>query len=130
MSCLFDSLGHLSGHDPASLRQKICDHLQTNPDLMGDGTDARHVIRWETNKGLREYVQGMRQATTWGGSVEIKAFVDMSGRGVVVHDIRPGGKSIKFRPRRWARAAHYDAEVYHLSWNGRHYEPLRRERIG
>ena len=145
MSCLFDSLGRLSHEDPASVRQKICDYLQTNPDLMGDGTDARHVVRWETQKGLREYVRGMRDASTWGGSVEIKAFADMTGRGVIVHDRRPttsggggggGGArhSIKFRPREWrlrinAQVAHPFIEIYHLSWTGHHYEPLRRERI-
>ena len=119
MSCLFQSLGRLSDRDPAELRQAICDYLERDPDMMGDGIKAKHVVEWESAVDLGSYVSRMRGQSTWGGATEIKAFADMTGLEVVVHDLG-SRKQIRFVPSTNTREA---AEL-HISYNGYHYEPM------
>jgi hypothetical protein len=122
MSCLFRSLGTLIKCDEDRLRQDICAYLETNPDLMGDGTPASTVVGWESGQDFGSYVGCMRRRSTWGGAIEITAFVHMTGCEVVVHDVSrpPSVRTITFmarEPRRNVRL--------HISWNGGHYEPMR-----
>lgn len=126
MSCLFHSLGSLIGRNADEVRQDIVSFIETNPDLMGDGVDAAKVVEWESGQDLRTYVRSMRQRFTWGGALEITAFVHMTGWAVVVHDIRRRPpRTIDFvsssspPSRRRLRL--------HISWNGGHYEPLRMD---
>ena len=121
MSCLYISLGRLLGQDPTELRQKICDFLATNPDLM-EGVDAEKVIQWESEKNLEEYIKVMRSTSTWGGAVELSAFTLMTGNAVVVHDLSTG-KMIEFLPRQRRRRQH----TLHISWTGNHFEPVKVE---
>lgn len=124
MSCLFQSLGRLSNWDPAHLRQTICDYLERDPDLMDDGTRAADVVGWESTADLGRYVSRMRGQSTWGGGIEIKAFSDLTGKVVVVHDIqRQGGGEIRFLPRGLLLRP---TEELHISWNGSHYEPMHK----
>lgn len=127
MSCLFQSLGHLTRQDPAQLRRAICDYLERNLDMMGDGIKAEDVVGWESARDLGSYVAQMRRSSTWGGATEIKAFTDMTGMVVVVHDLQQQpGHEIRFLPRGMLLTP---TEELHISWNGNHYEPMRKRRI-
>ena len=122
MSCLFHSLGSLIGRNADDVRQDIVSFIETNPDLMGDGIDAAKVVEWESGQDLGTYVRSMRQRFTWGGALEITAFVHMTGWAVVVHDIRRcPPRTIDFV----SSVHHPPSRQLHISWNGSHYEPLR-----
>jgi len=76
MSCLFNSLSCFVDEDPRQLRNKICDYLQENNELMDD-MDVDTIIRYDSGKSLSEYVNHMRETTTWGGAIEIRAFCNL-----------------------------------------------------
>lgn len=114
MSCLFQSLGALTQTCPKELRQEICDYLASNPPLFDDDTTTQGVVV----PCLDTYVRTMREPSTWGGAVEIKAFCDLYRVGVVVYDTRSQPpRPIEFLPRRRR------TRTLHLLWNGGHYEP-------
>jgi hypothetical protein len=117
MSCLFRSLGSLVGKDADALRNDICDFLDRNPRLIDD-VDAKAVVEWESGMPIHDYVRRMRQRSTWGGGIEIAAFVNMTGHPVVVQDLRTQ-RHIAFHPPNPSRTA----RTLHISWNGCHYEP-------
>lgn len=122
MSCLFDSLGRLTGVTGDRVRRKVCDHLASNPPLLDGGTRAADAIAWQTDGMAHdEYVRRMRKPETWGGAIEIKAFCDMTGLGVEVRDLRTG-RSMAFAPRS-GRSGPPDRTL-HISWDGGHFEPL------
>ena len=107
------------GKDAEVLRHEICDFLGQNPQLIED-VDAQSVIEWESNTTVGNYVQSMRRSSTWGGAIEISAFVRMTGKAVVVVNLRDG-REIRFDPPGPARARNPPLKI---SWNGFHYEPL------
>ena len=129
MSCLFNSLGRLINRDPDELRQSICDYLETNPDLFGDG----EFVDWtEADTDIQTYVQQMRQPSTWGGGTEISAFIQIFGHDVIVHDLTNRGREIHFqckhapivtRPGHGMRLRSKQ-KTLHISWSGAHYEPF------
>lgn len=115
MSCLFQSLGQLVGEDPTKLRQDICDFIARNENLM-EGIDAAKIVEWESQQSLDDYVRGMRATSTWGGAIEISAFVNMLNVPVTVVDLR-SEKRIEFKPKRRTRK-----RPLCITWNGSHYE--------
>lgn len=122
MSCLFESLGRLTGYEPSRMRAGLCNYLSSDPVLYSDGTRASQVVVWESGaRNLDDYVRRMRSSSTWGGAIEIKAFVDWSAIPVVVYDTRR-------KPWQAIRFTHNQPASRHclrLAWNGAHYEPLR-----
>lgn len=118
MSCLFQSLGHLTGVDPTKLRHAICDFILQNTELM-EGVDTAKVVEWESQQSLDDYVRRMRSTSTWGGATEIAAFVNMYNIPVTVVDLR-SQKNIDFKPNRRTRK-----KALVITWNGSHYEPRR-----
>jgi hypothetical protein len=122
MSCLFNSIGQLVGEDPTRLRHLICDYLGTHPGIW-EGESIDTVVRWTSDMKLADYVAGMRSTSTWGGALEIRAYTEITGYGVVVHNLMDG-KTIEFVPSR-RNAGH--RRTLHISWNGCHYEPLRMD---
>jgi hypothetical protein len=94
--------------------------------MMGGGVKARDVVGWESAEDLESYVAHMRHSSTWGGAMEIKAFTDMTGMVVVVHDLQRQGREIRFLPRGLLLRP---TEELHVSWNGHHYEPVRRRKL-
>jgi hypothetical protein len=62
MSCLFQSLGHLTGLDPTTLRDRICNFILENKELM-EGVDTAKVVEWESRQSLEEYVRHMRSTS-------------------------------------------------------------------
>ena len=94
MSCLFESLSKFVNIHPTDLRQKICDFLQTNPRLM-DGMSAEEIAKFDSDLPLDRYVFIMRQCSTMGGAIEIKAFCSLFYKNVKVYS-QPNQKIIEF----------------------------------
>ena len=94
MSCLFDSLSTFVNASPTSLRNMICNYLDTNPLLMDDLT-AESVIKAECDGDLKKYTTSMHNPLTMGGAIEIKAFVNMFRINIIVLSI-PNNKMIEF----------------------------------
>ena len=78
MSCLFNSFSALVGEPPQAIRGRICDWLTTDPVLIDD-VSASTVVLVESGKELAPYVSHMRSTSTWGGAIEIRAFVHCGG---------------------------------------------------
>lgn len=116
MSCLFNSFSALIGEPAQGIRGKICDWLATDPMLMED-LSASAVIAVEA-KGipLDRYVAQMRSPNTWGGAIEIRAFVQLWKRPVKVWAIRS---------KRWIEFPCSEGKECKISWTGGHYEPMR-----
>lgn len=78
---------------------------------------ASVVTQIESRQALEPYVARMRSVATWGGAIEIRAFVQLWKRPVKVWAIRG---------RRWIEfPCNGDAgPECKLSWTGGHYEPM------
>ena len=123
MSCLFNSFGRLVGEPPQAIRGRICDWLATDPALLDD-LSASAVVAFEGGAralDLSGYVARMRSPATWGGAIEIRAFVRLWRRPVRVWAIR-GRRWIEFPLDAGVEAAGAECK---LSWTGGHYEPMR-----
>ena len=68
MSCLFNSLSYFIKENRNDIRQKICDYIEQNKPIM-DGLDTKDIINYEGPN----YIQKMRNTSTWGGAIEIQA---------------------------------------------------------
>ena len=68
MSCLFDSISYFLRIDSFQSRQKICDYLESNQEILS-GIDTKLILNMEDPN----YINKMRSTTTWGGALEIKA---------------------------------------------------------
>jgi hypothetical protein len=115
MSCLFNSFSALVGEPAQGIRAKICDWLATDPLLMED-MSASVVALIESGQPLNQYVARMRSSSTWGGAIEIRAFVHLWKRPVKVWAIRY---------KRWIEFPCSSGSECRLSWSGGHYEPMR-----
>lgn len=118
MSCLFNSLSAFTHEAPQAIRGRICDYLAGDPALVDD-MSASLVIALESGKDLAGYVAHMRSPSTWGGAIEIRAFVQIWRRPVRVWVIRTG---------RWIEfpcGGETAGEECKISWTGGHYEPMR-----
>lgn len=118
MSCLFRALGKHTGESDDVVRSKIVNFLATNPKLLGE-ISANDAMLWETGQTSTNYIQSMRQASTWGGALEISAFSKLYGLNVFVEvPQRDNTKIIRF--------FNIDAKTaIGLTWNGSHFEPLK-----
>jgi len=117
MSCLFNSFSRIVGEQPQAIRARICDWLATDPAIMDD-LSASTVVLVESGRPLDAYVQQMRSVNTWGGAIEIRAFIQLWKRPVKVWAIRQ---------RRWIEftcAEPNQGPECKLSWTGGHYEAM------
>lgn len=119
MSCLFDSLSHFVNQSSTDLRHNIVSYLQTNPKLMNDVT-FNEIMSWE-NANQNDYLNAMNQTQTWGGAIEIKAFVNMFRVNVVVH-IPAIQKMVEFV---YDDVQKQSFPFIHILWTGNHFVPLR-----
>jgi len=115
MSCLFNSFSRIVGEAAPTIRSRICDWLATNP-VLSEDMQAADAIMIESGLSLDRYVERMRSAHTWGGAIEIRAFVQLWKRPVRVQVIRTG---------RWIEfpCVNGGAEC-RISWTGGHYEAI------
>jgi len=77
---------------------------------------ASAAATMESGLPLAEYVARMRSPATWGGAIEIRAFVQIWKRPVRVLVLRTG---------RWIEFPSVEGSECKISWNGGHYEPMR-----
>lgn len=115
MSCLFDTLSIHVGLNSNILRQKICDYLEENPNLFED-ISTQDYVKWvgEGYSDLESYVTNMRNSSTWGGAIEIKAFCNMFNVNVNVNDKRGKSDNIEFLVDK-------ETNTLNINWNGGHY---------
>lgn len=106
MSCLFRSLAKFVNIETDDLRQKICDFLSENPELI----DSIRVNDITPNN----YVLNMRNNETWGGGIEIKAFCEIYNYQVNVHIPK---SVIPFYPKQ------LPVRIINISWTGNHFTP-------
>jgi len=117
MSCLFNSLSYFIHDNSYNIRQKICNYLEENKPII-EGLDTRFILNLENPN----YIQDMRNISTWGGAIEIQAACNIWNAKIIVLDIRTSNrKEIEFIPLNNSNASN----LYRLEWSGGHYEPVR-----
>jgi hypothetical protein len=124
MSCLFNSFSHfkhiVKNDSSEVIRSKICDYLESNPQVLED-IKAEQIVDWESNMKLEDYVRRMRSTSTWGGANEIFCFCKIYNVNVEVINIRDGkidNNVIQFKNTE-------SNETIKITWSGGHYEPVR-----
>lgn len=116
MSCLFNSLSYFINEDSFSIRQKICDYLESNQPII-DGLETNFILSLENVN----YIQSMRHTFTWGGAIEIQAACNLWNLQINVRNYRDRkGEIIEFIPVRGSAF-----KTVELEWTGGHYEPVR-----
>src|SRR5258708_2665631 len=103
MSCLFDSFCHFVQQSSNSIRQTICDYLETNPKLIDDL--SFNEICAADNIDPKVYIETMRQHSTCGGAIELRAFVSIYNFNVYIHST-PNNRVIEFvknKDRPWIK---------------------------
>lgn len=121
MSCLFDSLSHfIENENSQNIRKIIVDYLASNPNIIDD-ISFEEIMSWE-NQNVNNYLSLMNQNETWGGAIEIKAFVNIYKIHVFVH-IPNIQRIVEF--------LYHDIEntdkIVHIIWTGNHFMPLTLE---
>lgn len=119
MSCLFDSLSTFTTHSSAQLREHIVAYLSTNPTLM-DNTSFQNILEWDS-VDFQQYIGSMRQSNTWGGAIEIKAFVNMFKVNVFVHIPHQQRRVVEFV---YDQSQKDGYPTVHILWTGNHFVPL------
>lgn len=91
-SCLFHSLsyGIDDGADATSLRLDISNYIAGNPDMVIAGTALKDWIKFDSGGKVAAYAAEMAGGT-WGGGIEIEAFVRLKDVNVHVFESCPGG---------------------------------------
>ena len=128
MSCLFDSLSHFIGEGSYEIRQKICDYLQENKQII-DGLGTSNILELE-NCSAEQYISNMRLMSSWGGAIEIQCACNIWNAHIIVHDIRNrrcnnncNNNKIEFLPLK--SSTNLPSIEFHLEWSGGHYEPRK-----
>tara|TARA_Y100000816_G_scaffold278558_1_gene249854 strand:+ start:266 stop:619 length:354 start_codon:yes stop_codon:yes gene_type:complete len=117
MSCLFNSFSYFLKLDSRSIRNKICDYLQENKPII-DGLDTKMILDMDRPN----YIQRMRNMSTWGGAIEIQAACNIWNLSIIVHNIRDKThKTIEFIP-----INNTQNKKIEITWSGGHYEPIRK----
>jgi hypothetical protein len=91
-SCLFHSLsyGIDDGSDAPSLRHDISSYIADNPDMVIAGTALKDWIKFDSGGKVAAYASEIAGGT-WGGGIEIEAFVRLKDVNVHVFESCPGG---------------------------------------
>ena len=113
MSCLFRSLAIFINIGTDNLRQKICDFLEENPKLIDGKNNSLRVSDIVSEDFFLLYIKNMRNAETWGGGIEIKAFCEIYEYQVNV--TIPNDKIISFYPKG------LPVRIINISWTGNHF---------
>jgi len=117
MSCLFNSLSYFIKEDSKVIRNKICDYLEQNQKII-DGLETKFIINMDSNN----YIQNMRNQSTWGGAIEIQVACNIWNLRIIVHNYRDRtiNNKIEFIPIN--NSIDKTIELY---WTGGHYEPIK-----
>jgi hypothetical protein len=115
MSCLFNSLSYFINGTSDEIRQVICNYLQENKPLI-DGLDTNFILSLDNNN----YINNMRNSSTWGGAIEIQAACNIWNIRIIVINKRSNENTyIEFLP-----VNNNYKHTIKLEWNGSHYEPI------
>ena len=116
MSCLFRALAYYTPNvQHYQLRSEIANYLSTNP-VLGIGS-AEYVIHIDSGLTLDQYVNNMRNRSTWGGAIEIIAYAKLYQCTVIVRILQTG-KFVEF-----IGCGTTDCPIVKMYWTGNHYEP-------
>lgn len=115
MSCLFNSLSYFCHIDSMTIRQQICDYLESNHKII-DGMDTKFILEMENNN----YINNMRKTSSWGGGIEIQVACNLYSFRIIVRNKRDN-TNIEFLPV----SMNYNKTI-ELEWTGGHYEPVRQ----
>jgi hypothetical protein len=86
---------------------------------MNDAT-FKDIVKWDESDD-QQYLQSMNQDSTWGGAIEIKAFVNLFNVNVTVH-IPQMNKAVEF-VRDEQQKSNYP--TVNILWTGNHFVPLK-----
>ncbi|CAJ1348603.1 unnamed protein product, partial [Effrenium voratum] len=90
-NCLFHSLAYGLGKEKAaSLRRRVCDFMQKNPQLEISGSPLTEWIEMTSQCSVDSYASKMRRGGEWGGAPEIAVCARMAEIDVQVYE--PGGE--------------------------------------
>ena len=118
MSCLFDSLNHFIGEGSYEIRQKICNYLQENKQII-DGLCTNKILELE-DCSAEKYISNMRLMSTCGGAIEIQCACNIWGLQINVKNYRDNNnRTIEFIP---LNNSHN--KTINIYWTGGHYEPI------
>ncbi len=118
MSCLFNSMSYFLKLDPQVIRNKICDYLVSDPELI-DGMKASEIVDIESNLPLNLYILRMRSPASWGGAIEINCATKIFNYDFEVLNVRSNPHSI-------INFEHTgNVNIGKMTWSGGHYEPVR-----
>ena len=145
MSCLFNSLSYFIKEDSYVIRNKICDYLEQNNKII-DGLETQFIINLDSNN----YVENMRNQSTWGGAIEIQVACNIWSLRIIVHNYRDKdtttNNKIEFIPINngiknidntdMNQSFSVDSSLFsgiqflkentiELYWTGGHYEPIK-----
>jgi len=116
MSCLFNSLSYFIPESSYDIRQKICDYLEKNNEII-DGLETNFILNLENPN----YIRDMRKTSTWGGANEIQTACILWKLQIIVKNYRNrGNKDIDFLPLN----GDYERTIK-IYWTGGHFEPIR-----
>ena len=117
MSCLFNSLSYFIKDTSFNIRQKICDYIEQNKPLI-EGIETKDIIKYEGTN----YIEKMRNTSTWGGAIEIQSACNIWKCKIIVHNKRDKKNTlIEFIP-----ISNIIMNSLELEWTGGHYEPVRK----
>ena len=120
MSCLFNSLSYFIKEDSNIIRNKICDYLEENKQII-DGIETKLILQYELSDYIRK-MRKMRKNTTWGGSIEIQVACNIWKCKIIVYNYRDIKHSrIDFYPI----SCKYN-NIYEIEWSGCHYESKKK----
>lgn len=124
MSCLFDSLSAFTPNfSSRELRLRIVEYLKTNPRNMMDDVETTFadIMAW-MQEDVDKYCESMSNDATWGGAIEIRAFVNLFRTNVTVHTTHPQApkRTIEFK------CSVSTPNAVNILWTGNHFVPLQR----
>lgn len=117
MSCLFDSLSYFLNIDSNSIRQIICNYLESTNQII-NGIDNKVLLDIEDS----HYIEKMRNVNTWGGGIEIKSACNIWNIKIIVL-INNRQQMIEFIPD---NSTTFNG-IIAIEWLGNHYVPLQKK---
>ena len=130
MSCLFDSLTKLleyefqGFHHDTKLRDIVCDYIRERPNDKIDGCkisewlDLITMDEFGSQIDKSDYVNRMRNNSTWGGAPEMSIISKLFN--VEIHVVYKNETISKFV------CCDEPNSILRISWTGGHYEPIER----
>ena len=112
MSCLFVSMSKFFNEDHVTIRNKICNYLESD-NIIIEGMNTKDVLEIDREN----YVNDMRSISTMGGAIEIQCSCNIWKCQINVH--HNNNKIIEFLPLN--KCIEKTINIY---WNGGHFEAI------